>query len=385
MSIMRRKGEKMRLREELGRLALKIIFYPKYHFQFTYKNFDPKRKDPYFLISNHPSLHDPLFVNIKLIKYPYPVTGNLLYTNPIYNFLLTKIVKSIAKRKGQSDVQTIRGILNAFHKDDRGIGIFPEGNSSYFGQQSDVSLLTTAKLIKKVKHEVVVAKINGGYLAAPRWGIRRKKGDFHIHYEPLFFPDEIEKYTLQQMEDILKKAISFNDYEWNRERKIIYHSNKKAHGLETYIYVCPKCDGIQTLEPKGNDIFCKHCGKIAHINPYELLEGLPFDNLIEWDQLQKTMIPSIVKNELHTTGRLIEIDFKNKKRIVIGDMEITLNNRLLVLKNKKHQHEFNVAQIEGLVLTQKNFLSFDYDEQTFLIRINDPMLFMDSINYLKGE
>ncbi|MBU1094463.1 MAG: 1-acyl-sn-glycerol-3-phosphate acyltransferase [Firmicutes bacterium] len=375
----------MRFLEETGRLVLKIIFYPKYNFQFTYEKFDPKRKDPYILISNHPSLHDPLFVSLNLMTYPYPVTGNLLYTNPIYNFLLTKIIQSIAKRKGQSDVQTIRAILDTIHKKHRGIMLFPEGNSSYFGEQSDIPLYTTAKLIKKIEHEVVVAKINGGYLAAPRWGVRRNKGDFHIHYEPLLMPDEIKQLSTEAIESKLKEAIAFNDYEWNRKEKIIYHSKQKALGLETYMYVCPKCDDVQTLEPKGNDIYCKHCGKIGHINSYELLEGLPFDNMIDWDKFQKTKLTSIVKNELHTSGRLIEIDFEHKKRIVIGDMEITISNRLLSLKNKKYQHEFHVDQIEGLVLTQKNFLSFDYGDQTFLIRINDPMLFMDSINYLKGE
>lgn len=379
------KGENMRLIEEIGRLILKIIFYPKYHFQFTYENFNPKRKDPYILISNHPSMHDPLFVSLKLGKYAYPVTGNLLYTNPTYNFLLTKIIKSIAKRKGQSDVQTIRSILDTIHKKHRAVMLFPEGNASYFGEQSDVSLFTTAKLIKKIKHEVVIAKINGGYLAAPRWGIRRDKGDFHIHYEPLLYPNQIEQYTVEQIEETLKKAIAFNDYDWNRKKQLIYKSKNKAFGLQQYIYVCPKCGGIQTIGPNGNDILCSQCGKIAHINPYEFIEGLAFDNLIEWDKLQKKKIPEIIKNELHSTGRLIEIDFIKRKRIVKGDMNITLSNQMMILRNKKHQHEFHVDQIEGLVLTQKNFLSFDYGERTFLIRINDPMLFMDSINYLKGE
>lgn len=379
------KGENMRLLEEIGRLGLKIIFYPKYNFKFVYEDFDPKRKDPYILIANHPSLHDPLFVPLNLDKYPYPVTGNLLYTNPMYNFLLTKIAKSIAKRKGQSDVQAIRSILDTIHRKHRGIMLFPEGNSSYFGEQSDIPLFTTAKLIKKIKHEVVLAKINGGYLAAPRWGLRRHKADFHILYKPLLSSDEIKSLSIEQIEEVLNKSIAFNDYNWNREKKIIYNSHRKAFGINQYIYVCPKCNGIQTIKPHGNDILCNECGKIAHINPYELLEGLPFDNLIEWDKLQKKLIPEIIKKDIHATGRLIEIDFLKKRRIVKGDMKIILSNRIMILSNKKHQHEFHVDQIEGLVLTQKNFLSFDYGEKTFLIRISDPMLFMDSINYLKGE
>ncbi|MFH0766464.1 MAG: lysophospholipid acyltransferase family protein [Bacillota bacterium] len=375
----------MRLKDEIGRLALKLIFYPRYHFKFTYKDFNPKRKDPYFLIANHASLNDPLYVGINLIEYPYPVTGNLLYTNPTYNFLLTRIVKTIAKRKGQSDIQTIKGIFNAFNHDHRGIMIFPEGNASYFGEQSDVSLYSTAKLVKKVRHEVVLAKINGGYLAAPRWGKRRKKGDFHIHYEPLITIQELEALSINQIEDILKNAIKFNDYDWNRKELILYRSKEKAVGLEKYVYFCPKCKGIQTISTQGNDIFCQKCGKISHINHYEFLEDLPFDNLVDWGKLQKKSIPFALQNELHSQGRLIEIDFKHQKRHIIGDMDITLNKKMLRFENKKQQHHFDVDHIEGLVLTQKNFLSFDYDEKTYLTRINDPMLFLDSINYIKGE
>ena len=375
----------MKIREEIGRLVLKLIFYPRYNFKFTYSEFDPKRKEPYFLIVNHASLNDPLYVELNLKEYPYPITGNLLYTNPWYNFLLTKISKSIAKRKGQNDIQTIRGIIHAFNHDHRGIMIFPEGNASYFGEQTEVSYVSTAKLIKKIKHEVVLAKINGGYLASPRLGKRRKKGDFHIHYQPLMNESQIANLSIVQIEEKLREAISFNDYEWNRKEKIIYRSKEKAVGLEKYIYYCPICKNLQTIETKGNDIYCKSCGKIAHINPYEFIEGLPFDNLIEWDHLQKKKIPEAILNEIHSFGRLIEIDFVKNRRIVIGDMNITLNKNDLFLSNKKHQYTFHADVISGLVLTQKNYLSFDYEEKTYLIRINDPIIIMDSINYIKGE
>ena len=67
------------------------------------------------MISNHASLNDPLYVAMN-IKYPYPVASNILYTNKFIKFGLNKSLKSIPKRKGQSDVQTIRHILNTFNK-----------------------------------------------------------------------------------------------------------------------------------------------------------------------------------------------------------------------------------------------------------------------------
>ncbi len=375
----------MKIKVEIGRFILKLIFYPRYHFVFTYSEFNPKRKDPYFLIANHASLNDSLFVEINLIKYPYPIVNNILYTNPWYNFLLNKVIKSIAKRKGQSDILTIRSIIQTFNHEQRGIIIFPEGNASYFGEQTDVSYFSIAKLVKKIKHEVVLAKINGGYFSAPRWGKRRKKGYYHVHYETLLTTSQLENLSIEQIEQKIKQAIAFNDYEWNRTEKIVYKSKEKAVGLEKYIYYCPICGHLQTIETKGNDIFCKSCGKIAHINPYEFIEGLPFDNLIEWDHLQKKKIPEVILNEIHSFGRLIEIDFVKNRRIIIGDMKITLHQKELILVNDEYQKIFYVDLISGIALTQKNYLSFDYDEKTYLIRINDPMLIMDSINYIKGE
>ena len=58
--------------------------------------------------------NDPLYVAMNIKYYPYPVASNILYTNPIMKFGLNKIVKSIPKRKGQSDIQTIRTYIKCF-------------------------------------------------------------------------------------------------------------------------------------------------------------------------------------------------------------------------------------------------------------------------------
>ncbi len=375
----------MGLNEVLGRAALKLIFYPKYHFVFSYDDFDRKRKDPYLLIGNHASFNDAIYIELKLKKYVYPVTSNIVFTNPFFNFLLTKIIKSIAKRKGQSDVQTIRGILNAINKDHHGVTVYPEGNASYFGKETKVSMTSTAKLIKKIKLDVVVAKVSGGYLSHPRWGKQRKKGDYHIHYYTLIHDHEIENLSVEKIETMLEEAIAFNDYDWNREKQIVYRSKEKAEGLERYVYYCPVCHGYQTIKTKGNDISCSHCGHLATINPYEFLEGLPFDNLIEWDKLQKKEIPKIVEQEIYSKGKLMELDFNKGKRILMGFYDITLNKSTMKLSNVNDLKVFEIAGISGMILAQQNFLTFDYEGKTFMIAIDDPMLFKDTINYIKGE
>jgi 1-acyl-sn-glycerol-3-phosphate acyltransferase len=376
----------MSIKVEIARLGVKMIFHSQYKLKFTYTDFDKNRKEPFFLISNHASLHDPLYVAMNIKKYPYPVTSNILYTNKLMKFGLNKIIKSIPKRKGQSDIQTIRHILNAFNKDKNSIMIFPEGNSSFFGEQTPTDYMSTAKIVKKISHDLVVAKINGGYFARPRWGNRRGRPEFHVHYYVLLTKDQIDQMDLNTLSKTIETALLYNDYEWNKEQKITYRYSKKAVGLEQYIYVCPKCKSIQTLHTHKNDIYCDKCGHLAHINKYHLLEGLSFDNLIEWNQIQKKVLKSQKSNRVYeSNGKLYQIELNKGGRRKIGQVKAYLDDKQLLLSNKHIQKPFDIDKINGLVLTQKNILSFDYDENTYMIKIKDPMLFLDRINLHKGD
>ncbi len=375
----------MKLREEIGRLGLKLTFYPRFNFKFSYENFDRKRKEPYVLIANHASLNDPLYIGMKLKYYPYPVASNTLYTHKVLNFLLTKVITSIPKRKGQSDIQTIRSMLKAFKEDKRGIMLFPEGNSSYFGEETKTDYESTAKLIKKIGHEVVYAKIDGGFLAAPRWGKFRKKGDYHVHFAPIISKEEVKTLDIPKITEILTQTIKFNDYDWNREKRIKYRSNQKAEGLEHYIYYCPICGNKQTITTKGNDIYCTSCGKISEFDDYGFLKDLPFDNLVEWGKLQRSMISEFRKTKISSSGDLLLLDFENNKRIPIDTYLIELEHDVLTLKNESDLKQFKLDRISGLVLTQKQYLSFDYDEKTYMIKAQDPMIILDAINDYKGD
>lgn len=375
----------MKFKEELGRLGLRLLFYPRFKFKFTYENFSRRRKEPYVLLANHASLNDPLYIGMNLVRYPYPVASNTLYTHPVTKFLLTKVITSIPKRKGQNDIQTIRSIIKAFKDDQRGVMLFPEGNSSYFGEETKVDYESTAKLIKKIGEDVIYGNISGGFFANPRWGKFRRRGTYQCHYAPLLSKSELKALSVEEIAKVLEKTIVFNDYDWNREKQIKYHSHRKAEGLEHYLYYCPVCGNIQTIYTKHNDIYCDHCGKIGHINAYEFLEGLPFDNLVAWDKLQQSKIPEIIKKPIHTTGEMMMLDFAGSKRIKLGEFSYELNQKRLKALNAEKEYDFFLNDISGLVLTQKQFLSFDYEDQTYMIRAQDPMILLNAINYIKGE
>ena len=107
--------------------------------------------------------------------------------------------------------------------------------------------------------------------------------------------------------------------------------------------------------------------------------------MIEWDRLQKLEIPKIIGQDVHTQGQLMELDFDRGKRIKKGTYDIVINRTHMILSDKNETRTFDISQISGMILAQHNFLTFDYDLKTFMIEIEDPMLSMDIINYIKGE
>jgi 1-acyl-sn-glycerol-3-phosphate acyltransferase len=373
----------MSIREEIGRIGLKIFAKSRFKFNVTFTDFHPKRKSPYFLIANHSQSNDPLFLGVFLKYYPYPVANALLYTKPMMRFGLNHIVTSIMKRKGQSDIQTIKQIINTFNKKNRGVMLFPEGNASYFGKETPTDYTSTAKLLKKINKDVIMGQIKGGFFAQPRWGKYVKKGAYHVHFYKLLSTSDLERLSIEEIADKMTEAIKFNDYDWNKEQKIPYQSKTKAEGLEYYLYACPTCNTHSHIETKGNEIYCPTCGKIGEINLYNDIEESRFTNLIDWGEFQEKLIPEIMKQPIYTEGELFEIYFDKLKRVSQGHVRLTLTQERMTLESEKINKSFSLDDIKGFALTQKNFVSFDIGNDTYDIEIKHPKLILDAMHYLK--
>jgi len=373
----------LRIDKEMYRFFVKILFRSRFNIMVQYNDFDPKRTDAYVLVGNHPCLHDGIYTSTYLKKPPMPVISATMFVRPILKFALTKLYPSISKRKGQNDIITVRKMMKAT-KEGRGVMLFPEGNSSYYGEQSSMPY-STVKLIKKLKKDVVVVMTNGAYLSAARWGSKPvKKGLIELHFHTLYKGEELADLSLDKIYSELSEALKFNDYNWNRERLYKYKPKKRALGLERFIYLCPKCGKYQTISTKGNKIFCKNCGEIAHFNEYCFLEGLEFDNLVDWGKLQHEALPKISKDNLYTYGTLYKIDTIKYKSEKLGNVDVELVGDKLYLLYKTNEYCFDLEKIVGLALTFKDEISFDYEEETYFIKMKDPMLFYEVIKYKIG-
>ncbi len=373
------------LKLETARFLLKCFFNHRFKLIISCEDFDKDREQPYFLVSNHQQLNDPLLIGMHLKYYPYPVASNTLYTNPLLRFALTKILTSIPKRKGQTDTNTIRQIMHTFYKEKRGIQICPEGNSSYFGEQTPTDFTATAKLIKKLKFDLVIGQFRGGYFADPRWANHyRKKAPIFLHYKKLVKASALDTYSVEQLASLLEKEIAFNDYEWNKKAQISYPQKNKAEGSENFLYGCPKCHAIQTISAKGNDIYCDHCGKIANIDDHHMYQSNHIADMIEWGHKQKEWLKPHLDETFETEGKFYALLLEKQRRILLHKKaKIVIKDDMLSVHMGKEAYHISVHDMKGVALTQQNKISFDDGDKTYLLKMRNVMLFFDLINIKK--
>jgi len=140
------------------------------------------------------------------------------------------------------------------------IGVFPEGVRTWDGRNQPL-FTGIAKLIRKLGVPVYVCRLEGAYLAYPRWARRWRKvpvrGVFSLLYEPGGIPAD----DARILSDIAE-AIRTPDYELRldpgprRQRGL-------AVNLPRVLYRCPSCgtqEGLKLVRPfSTNGVECSSC------------------------------------------------------------------------------------------------------------------------------
>jgi 1-acyl-sn-glycerol-3-phosphate acyltransferase len=363
---------------------VKIYFLSRYDVDFVYGNFDPKKDGPYFLIGNHVLLMDAIFSNLGIKGYAVPVTNSFAYFGFLRRLALNNLIDSIVKRKGQSDIQTIKDIIKHVKMGDK-ISLYPEGNASYYGSNSD-TVFSTAKLFKKLKVDVVSVLTQGGYLSKPRWRDKRlKKGKIVLTYSTLLTKEQLQDMTIEEINDVLIKGYEFNDYQWNKVEKNKYIGKNRLVGAERLLYGCPKCLSIDTMVTSGDTIRCSKCDLHGEINDFGFLNNLPFDNISDWGMFQEDLLRNKKQIEIKINCELFEVDFDKYKFNSIIRGTLSYNDRKFIIESNDKDVIFDFSKIKGTAFSEADQFSFDYEEKTYTIVSNSPKLLLDLTKNYKEE
>lgn len=311
---------------------------------------------PCFVIFNHLSRIDHLYV----CGATYPRKTNMLagyceFYRKKFSFIFG-LNKVIPKKNYTPDKISISAISQVLKKGGC-VTFAPEGLASNYGGNKPI-VPGTSKLFKCFKVPVFLCYLEGQYLQNTKVCLDERYGETYATMSLLFSKEDVDRLSVEEMDDIINQKFRRNEYAWNAEKKIKWETGGRiCHRLEDFCYKCPKCGKEFTMKGEGNKISCSNCGNGAtmddyyQFHPFEkaVIPDSPFD-WVEWERME--LIKEIRQNPDYyfedecKIGNLDEFKLigDNKTSFIVGEGKIRLDHNGLHYVVTRHDkpYEFHV-------------------------------------------
>ena len=255
-------------------------------------------KPPFFLVANHQTEMDPLYIGTAIPGRISFVATDSLFRNPTVNYLMSAL-GSIPKSKFSVDPSSIRMMIDSIRRG-WSVGLFPEGQRSMAGY-TDMIAPTVGRLAKMLDVPLVVAKLQGGFLSHPCWAYWPRKGRCILNMSLLFSQEQLRRLDPDEIQEAITDSLYNSDYDWIRTQpRLRYKGKKRAQGLHNIMFACPECGSCDCFLTDGDLSTCKVCGysvRWGDRGEFILAKGdrLHHANLEEQDRWQKEMIETAVQ------------------------------------------------------------------------------------------
>ena len=246
----------------------------------------PITQGPALILSNHVTDLDPILVGCSFKTHLYFVAGENVYRMGILSKFLARYFAPIQRVKGSTDSQSALTILRTLRKG-QNVGMFAEGDRSFTGTTLPISP-ATAKLVKLSHATLVTYTLSGGYLCSPRWSSHLRRAGIRGAVKGVYSPSFLAKLSTEELLHLISADLSVDAYALQKSKPVAFRGKALAERLETALYLCPHCGGIDTLHSEG-DLFRCSCGLTLTLDEYGCFHGkeLPFANPKDWDAWQQ--------------------------------------------------------------------------------------------------
>ncbi len=241
------------------------------------------------VLANHTTDYDPIFVGVAMPKPMAFVASEHTFRWGFASRLLQYFFGLIPRVKGTTGVSTTKDILRTL-RSGQNVCIFPEGNRTFSGTTLPF-VAATGKLAKSGGADLITFRIEGGYLAWPRWGHTRRKGPITGRVVGHYAAEELAGMSADAINEHIAQDLYEDAYARQRAQPVRYAGKALAEWLEITLYLCPACRRFGTLISRGDSFAC-NCGLAGRYDEYGMLrgEGLPFDAVDAWDAWQQEQL-----------------------------------------------------------------------------------------------
>ena len=256
--------------------------------------------------------------------------------------------KVIPKKNYSADKLSIRAVSEVIKKGGC-VTFAPEGLASDYGGNKPI-VPGTSKMFKHFKVPVYLCYLEGQYLQNTKVCLDERLGETHATMSLLFSKDDVERLSVEEMDDIINEKFRRNEYAWNAEKKIKWDTKGRiCYRLEDFCYKCPKCGKEFTMKGEGDKITCSNCGNGATMDDYYQFH--PFENAVipaspfEWaENERKDIIKEIRENPDYCLeddcqlGNLNEYKLvgNNKTSFIVGEGKLRIDHKGLHYKGTRN-------------------------------------------------
>ncbi len=292
--------------------------------------YTPKHSS-FIVIGNHADGMDPGYELIAFRRYIRFVISDHLARNRFSETLLEKIGGVIIKHREKPTSELNKQVIASI-KSGIPVSIYAEGAMTPNGETGFFSP-RTGQLIKDSGAALITFKLTGGYLHAPKWARKLRKGPVHGRVVREYSPQEIADMSVEEVNSAIAKDIYHNDYEFQKKTKHRYKGTRLAEYVERILYMCPECHQVGKLHSSGNYLKCD-CGYKVELQDdgffHNCDSNIYFDNILDWDNWQKSEWKTIVKNTkeheliFEESGQIVHTVIKHRKKLLSENATIKL-------------------------------------------------------------
>ncbi len=304
-------------------------------------------KPPYILLCTHHA-----FIDFKVTTAAiFPNRAN--YIVAIDGFIgrewLLRNVGGICKRKFTNDIKLFKQIKYALEELKYIVAIYPEARYSLCGTTA-ILPESLGKMVKVLKHPVVVLNMHGDYLTQPVWNLSMRRVPLAADMTQIITKDEINFLSVDEINRRINQAFIYDEYQWQKDNQIKIDFKHRAKGLHQVLYQCPSCKTEHQMNSDLDKIWCDSCGKTYHMDVYGELHAeqgvTEFSHIPDWYEFERAWVKDeILSGKYYFEDEVyIETLPNSQGYIPLGNGKLIHNNQGFVLTGDELGKPLNLVK-----------------------------------------
>lgn len=315
------------------------------NFKYTTERMELVKDKPCLILMNHSS-----FTDMKLAYgIFYPKRLGIVTSVDAMSGILGKLMRFLGctpTHKYITDISLLKDIEYMLRVNKTSVLMYPEAGYSFDGRATALPK-KMGVLMKRLGVPVVTVITKGAFARDPLYNMLQIRNvDVSAHVKCIATEDEIKEKSVAELDALLEKEFSFDNFAWQRDNKIKINEPFRADGLHRILYKCPNCSMENHMEGKGTELECKSCKKKWHMDEYGCLNAIDgkteFSHIPDWYDWQRESVKNEIESgeyKLDTEVDIaVQVNLDGICRIGSGKLTHDINGFYLVSEDQKLEY-----------------------------------------------